>query len=69
MAILDAELDNKEILAKQKLERQHNALKGVYSEIKDVVKEAGYNIALFKTAKHNAKKPRSYEEKWQFSDW
>jgi hypothetical protein len=66
--ILDTESDNKETLAEQKLERQYNALKGIYSEIKDVVQEAGYHIALFKTAKHHAKKHRSYEETWEQSD-
>ena len=68
IAVLDAELDNEETLAEQKLERQHKALKELRDEIQPAIKEAGYNIALFKTAKHNAKKPRSYEERYKFSE-
>ena len=68
MAILDAELDNKETLAEQRLERQHKALKELRDEIQPAIKEAGYNIALFKTAKCRAKKHRSYEETWEQSD-
>jgi len=68
MAILDAELEYQEVLAEQKLEHQCKALKELQDDIQPVVKEAGYNIALCKTAKHNAKKPRSYKEKWQFSE-
>ena len=68
MAILDAEFDNKETLAEQRLERQHKALKELRDEIQPAIKEAGYHIALFKTAKHHAKKHRSYEETWEQSD-
>jgi len=68
IAVLDAELDNEETLAEQKLERQYKALKELQDEIQPAIKEAGYNIALFKTAKHNAKKPRSYEEAYSYSE-
>lgn len=68
IAVLDAELDNKETLAEQKLERQHKALKELYNEIQPVIKEAGYNIALFKTAKHHAKKHRSYDDGSRYSE-
>jgi hypothetical protein len=68
MAVLDAELEHQEVLAEQKLEHQRKALEELFFDIKPVIKEAGYNIALFETAKHNANKPRSYKEKWQFSE-
>jgi hypothetical protein len=68
MAILDAELDNKEILAEQKLARQRQALGELRDEIEPIIKEAGYHIALFKTAKHHLSKPRCHEEQFQFSD-
>ena len=59
MAVLDAESEHQEVLAEQTLERQHKALKELYDEIQPTVKEAGYHIALFKTAKHHTKKHRS----------
>jgi hypothetical protein len=68
MAILDAESDNKETLAEQKLERQRKALEELFFDIRPTIKEAGYHIALFETAKHHAKKHRSYEETWEQSD-
>jgi hypothetical protein len=68
IAVLDAELDNKETLAEQKLERQRKALKELYNEIQPVIKEAGYNIALFKTAKHHTKKHRSYDDGSRYSE-
>ena len=68
MAILDAELEYQKVLAEQKLDRQHEALIELYDEIVPILEESGYHIALFKTAKHNTKKPRSYKEKYQFSE-
>jgi len=68
IAVLDTESDNKKTLMEQKLERQHKALKELRDEIQPAIKEAGYNIALFKTAKHNARKHRSYEEKYSYSE-
>ena len=68
MAVLDAESNHQEMLAEQKLERQREALKGLYDEIQPVVKEAGYHIALFKQGKVFAKKRRTYEETWEQSD-
>ena len=64
MAILDAELDNKEELAEQKLERQLKALRELYDEIKIIVSESGYHIALFETRKCNLYKPRCHEDSW-----
>ena len=64
MAILDADLDNREALAEQKLSRQHEALLDLYNEIKPIINEAGYHIALFQTHKHHTYKPRCYEEQW-----
>ena len=72
MAILDAELDNKEALAEQKLERQQEALSELYDEIRPIIKEAGYHIALFKTRKYNLYKPRCHEDSWSKTpsgDW
>jgi len=68
MAVLDAESKHQEMLAEQKLERQHEALKGLYDEIRPTIKEAGYHIALFKQNKVFAKKRRTYEETWEQSD-
>ena len=68
IALLDAELDNKEALAEQRLERQHKALKELYDDIRPTVKEAGYHISLFKMRKHHAKKHRSYEETYSYSE-
>ena len=64
MAILDADLDNREALAEQKLSRQHEALLDLYNEIKPIINEAGYHIALFQTHKHHTYKPRCSEEQW-----
>ena len=72
MALLDAELDNKEELAEQKLERQQEALSELYDEIRPIIKEAGYHIALFKTRKYNLYKPRCHEDSWSKTpsgDW
>ena len=68
MAVLDAESNHQEMLAEQKLERQCEALKGLYNEIQPTIKEAGYHIALFKQNKVFAKKRRTYEETWEQSD-
>jgi hypothetical protein len=68
MAVLDAESNHQEMLAEQKLERQCEALKGLYNEIQPTIKEAGYHIALFKQGKVFAKKRRTYEETWEQSD-
>ena len=72
MALLDAELDNKEALAEQKLERQQEALSELYDEIRPIIKEAGYQIALFETRKYNLYKPRCHEDSWgktSSGDW
>ena len=68
MAVLDAESEHQEVLAEQKLERQHKALKELQDDIQSVVKEAGYNIALCKTAKHHAKKHRSHDDGNRYSE-
>jgi len=66
MAILDAELEHQEVLAEQKLERQRKALEELFFDIRPAIKEAGYHIALFETAKHHARKHRSYEESYSY---
>ena len=68
MAVLDAESNHKEMLAKQKLQRQREALVELRDEIKPAIEEAGYHIALFKQSKVFAKKWRTYEEFWEQSD-
>ena len=68
MAILDAESKHQEMLAEEKLQRQREALIELRDEIQPAIKEAGYNIALFKTAKHHARKHRSYEESYSYSE-
>ena len=68
MAILDAESEHQEVLAETRLERQNKALKELYDEIQSTIKEAGYNIALFKVRKHHAKKHRSYEDSYSYSE-
>ena len=68
MAVLDAESNHKEMLAKQKLQRQREALIELRDEIQPAIKEAGYNIALFKTAKHHTKKHRSYDDGSRYSE-
>jgi len=64
LAMLDAELDNKKSLEEQKLDRQQEALRKIYDDIKVVVVEAGYHIALFETRKYNLYKPKNHEEQW-----
>ena len=68
MAVLDAESKHQEMLAKEKLQRQREALIELRDEIQPTIKEAGYHIALFKTAKHHARKHRSYEESYSYSE-
>lgn len=68
MAVLDAESSHKEMLAKQKLERQREALIELRDEIKPVIEEAGYSIGLYRQNKVFAKKQRTYEETWEQSD-
>jgi len=68
MAVLDAESKHQEMLAEQKLQRQREALIELRDEIQPAIKEAGYNIALFKAAKHHARKHRSYEESYSYSE-
>jgi hypothetical protein len=72
MALLDAELDNKEALAEQKIERQHEALNELFHDIVPILNEAGYHIALFKTRKYNLYKTRCHEDSWSKTpsdDW
>ena len=64
MAILDAELDNKEALAEQSLARQQEALRELYDEIKIAIVDAGYRIALFETPKYHTYKSKCYEDQW-----
>ena len=68
MAVLDAETNHKEMLVKEKLQRQREALIELRDEIQPTIKEAGYHIALFKQGKVFAKKRRTYEETWEQSD-
>ena len=68
MAVLDAESNHKEMLAKQKLQRQREALVELRDEIKPAIEEAGYSIKSFKQSKVFAKKWRTYEEFWEQSD-
>ena len=68
IAVLDAESKHQEMLAKQKLGRQREALIELRDEIKPAIEEAGYHIALFKQSKVFAKKWRTYEETWEQSD-
>jgi len=67
MAVLEAESNHKEMLAKEKLQRQREALIELRDEIKPVIKEAGYSIELWKDGNIFAKKWRTYEESWERS--
>ena len=67
-AVLNAELDHQEMLMEQKLERQREALRELFDEIQPAINEAGYSVALFKTAKHRAKKHRSYDDGSRYSE-
>ncbi len=68
MAVLEAESNHKEMLAKQKQERQREALIELRDEIKPVIEEAGYSIVLYRQNKVFAKKWRTHEETWERSD-
>jgi hypothetical protein len=67
MAVLEAESNHKEMLAKQKQERQREALIELRDEIKPVIEEAGYSIGLWKDGNIFAKKWRTHEESWERS--
>ena len=67
MAVLDAESNHKEMLAKEKLQRQREALIEIRDEIKPVIEEAGYSIELWKNSEVFARKIRTYEESCQQS--
>ncbi len=67
MAVLEAESNHKEMLAKQKLQRQREALVELRDEIKPVIEEAGYSIKLWKNSEVFARKIRTYEESCQQS--
>jgi hypothetical protein len=68
IAVLDAESKHQEMLAKQKLGRQREALIELRDEIKPAIEEAGYSIGLYSQNKVFAKKRRTYEETWERSD-
>lgn len=65
IAVLDAESNHKEMLAKQKLQRQREALIELGDEIKPVVEEAGYSFGRLKG--NDALKRRSYQQE-RYSD-
>ena len=67
MAVLEAESNHKEMLAKEKLQRQREALIEIRDEIKPVIEEAGYTIGLWKNSEVFARKIRTYEESCQQS--
>ena len=67
MAVLEAESNHKEMLAKEKLHRQREALIELRDEIKPVIEEAGYSIELWKNSEVFARKIRTYEESCQQS--
>ena len=67
MAVLEAESNHKEMLAKEKLQRQRQALIEIRDEIKPVIEEAGYSIELWKNSEVFARKIRTYEESCQQS--
>ena len=67
MAVLEAESNHKEMLAKEKLQRQREALIELLDEIKPVIEEAGYSIGLRRDGNIFAKKWRAYEDSWERS--
>jgi hypothetical protein len=67
IAVLEAESSHQEMLAKEKLQRQREALIELRDEIKPVIEEAGYSIGLWKDGNIFAKKWRTYEESWERS--
>ena len=58
MAVLEAESNHKEMLVKEKLQRQREALIELRDEIKPVIEEAGYSIGLWKDGNIFSKKWR-----------
>jgi hypothetical protein len=67
MAVLEAESNHKEMLAKEKLQRQREALIELREEIKPVIEEAGYSIGLRRDGNIFSKKWRAYEDSWERS--
>ena len=67
IAVLDAESNHQEMLAKQKQERQREALIELRDEIRPVIEEAGYSIGLWKNSEVFARKISTYEESCQQS--
>ena len=67
MAVLEAESNHKEMLAKEKLQRQREALIELRDEIKPLIEEAVYSIELWKNSEVFARKIRTYEESCQQS--
>ena len=67
MAVLEAESNHKEMLAKEKIQRQREALIELCDEIKPAIEEAGYSIGLWKNSEVFARKIRTYEESCQQS--
>tara|TARA_Y100000004_G_scaffold115933_1_gene130233 strand:+ start:733 stop:1335 length:603 start_codon:yes stop_codon:yes gene_type:complete len=67
IAVLEAESNHKEMLAKEKLQRQREALIEIRDEIKPAIEEAGYSIELWKNSEVFARKIRTYEESCQQS--
>ena len=67
IAVLDAESNHQEMLAKEKLQRQRETLIELRDEIKPVIEEAGYSIELWKNSEVFARKIRTYEESCQQS--
>ena len=61
IAVLEAESNHQEMLAKQKLQRQREALIELGNEIKPFVEEAGYSFGRF--SGNDALKRRSYYQK------
>lgn len=67
IAVLEAESSHQEMLAKEKLQRQREALIELCDEIKPAIEEAGYSIGLWKNSEVFARKIRTYEESCQQS--
>ena len=67
IAVLEAESKHQEMLAEEKLQRQHEALIELSDEIKPVIEEVGYSIKLCKQGNIFAKKWRTHEESWERS--
>ena len=67
IAVLEAESKHQEMLAEEKLQRQHEALIELSDEIKPVIEEVGYSIKLCKQGNIFAKKWRTYQDSWERS--